>query len=224
LARWVIKVMTTEGRAGTDEAGKGDYFGPLVVAAVAARDAAGEKRLRALGARDSKKLSDRRVTEIARAIVKESATTTVVINPARYNELYDRMGNLNLILAWAHARALENLLQKTPSVAAAITDKFGDERFVKRALMKRGRRITLIQKPGAEEETVVAAASVVARAEFLRRLALLGAAAGLVLPKGASAAVEETARRLVAAKGLPFLRTVAKVHFKTTSRLGLGTP
>lgn len=205
---------------GTDEAGKGDYFGPLVVAAVAVPT---EKvnRLRDLGVRDCKKLSDRRVKELSEAIKTEFVTATVTINPKRYNELYDRLQNLNLILAWAHARALENILTEVPEATTAIMDKFADAEYVRRALMKRGRQLQLVQRVRGEEEPVVAAASVVARAEFLRRLTLLAEQFATNLPKGASAAVEEAGRRFVSIQGYARLKEVAKVHFKTTSRLGV---
>ncbi len=213
--------MSGERRIGTDESGKGDYFGPLVVAAVLVRGGEDEGFLAKLGVRDSKKLSDRRVAEQAAAITQTLPHAHVTIGPAKYNDLYDRMGNLNRILAWAHARALENVLAKFPDVTRAVTDKFGDDAFVARALMERGRRLQLVQKVRAEEDPAVAAASVVARAEFLRRLGVLSAQAGVALPKGASAAVEDAARNVARARGRGYLRTVAKIHFKTTSRLGL---
>ena len=208
------------GRIGTDESGKGDYFGPLVVGGVYVGSKADEDFLRKIGVRDSKKVSDRRATALAAEIAKALPYTRVAIGPARYNELYASMGNLNLILAWAHARAIENLVAKHPA-AVAVTDKFGDDAYVANALMKGGRELELVQKVRAEEDVVVAAASLVARAEFLRRLAVLSEKAGLPLPKGASAGVEEAARALVRRRGKDSLTEYAKVHFKTTSRLCL---
>jgi len=209
------------GRIGTDESGKGDYFGPLVVAAVYVRDGADEDFLRGLEVRDSKRVSDRRVALLAGEISKKLPHSRVAIGPARYNELYRSLGNLNRILAWGHARAIENLAGEWPEVTRAVTDKFGDDAYVARALMKRGRELELIQKVRAEEDVAVAAASIVARAEFLARLERLSRAAGLPLPKGASASVEEAARQLVRKKGKDALEEFAKVHFKTTSRLCL---
>jgi ribonuclease HIII len=208
------------GRIGTDESGKGDYFGPLVVAGVYVDGRAAEDFLKNLGVRDSKKVSDRRAGALAAEIAKALPHTRVAIGPARYNELYASMGNLNRILAWAHARAIENLAGKYPA-AVALTDKFGDDAYVANALMKGGRELELVQRVRAEEDVAVAAASLVARAEFLSRLAALSSRAGLPLPKGASAGVEEAARELVRRKGKAALAAFAKVHFKTTSRLGL---
>lgn len=213
--------MGDRGRIGTDESGKGDYFGPLVVAAVYVRDGADEDFLRGLEVRDSKRVSDRRVALLAGEISKKLPHSRVAIGPARYNELYRSLGNLNRILAWGHARAIENLAGEWPEVTRAVTDKFGDDAYVARALMKRGRELELIQKVRAEEDVAVAAASIVARAEFLARLERLSRAAGLPLPKGASASVEEAARQLVRKKGKDALEEFAKVHFKTTSRLCL---
>jgi ribonuclease HIII len=209
------------GRIGTDESGKGDYFGPLVVAGVYVRDGADEDFLKKLEVRDSKRISDRRVAVLAGEISKGLPHSRVAIGPARYNELYESLANLNRILAWAHARAIENLAEEWPEIGRAVTDKFGDDAYVARALMKRGRELELIQKVRAEEDVAVAAASIVARAEFLARLERLSKKAGLPLPKGASASVEEAARRLVQIKGRAALEKFAKVHFKTTSRLCL---
>lgn len=207
-------------RIGTDESGKGDYFGPLVVAAVYVSEAAEEDFLAELNVRDSKRISDRRVGELAEVLVRRLPYAQVAIGPARYNELYASIGNLNRLLAWAHARALENVLAEHPEARRAVTDKFGDDSYVRRALLKRGREIELEQRVRAEEDRAVAAASVIARAEFLRRLERLSRKAGFPLPKGASASVEEAARRLIAEKGREALSQFAKVHFKTTSRLG----
>ena len=212
--------MGDAGRIGTDESGKGDYFGPLVVGGVYVGGKRDEEFLRKLGVRDSKKVSDGRATALAAEIAKALPYTCVPIGPARYNELYAGMRNLNRILAWAHARAIENLVAKHPA-AVAVTDKFGDDAYVAGALMKGGRELELVQRVRAEEDVVVAAASIIARAEFLRRLEALSKKAGLPLPKGASAGVEEAARTLVRRRGKDALREYAKVHFKTTSRLCL---
>lgn len=62
----------------------------------------------------------------------------------------------------------------------------------------------------------VAAASIVARAEFLLRLKRLSEEIGTTLPKGASPAVELAGKMLVKKYGQERLGTVAKLHFKTT--------
>lgn len=205
------------GRIGTDESGKGDYFGPLVTAAVWV-DEALEEKLSGLGVRDSKKISDGRVTEIARRITADVPHAVVVIGPSKYNELYGKIRNLNRLLAWAHARAIENLLEKV-SCTTVIADKFGDEKYVQNALMKKGREVQLIQRVRAEADIAVAAASIVARAEFLRRLKSLSAQIGFDLHKGASDLVDQDGLRIVQSGGKDKLLTVAKWHFKNTKKI-----
>jgi len=205
--------------AGLDEAGKGDYFGPLVVAAVAGSNDV----LSALGVADSKTLSDKRCLSLAAQVHAHAAVEVVAIGPEKYNELYARMKNLNRLLAWAHARALENLLTKQP-VDTVLADQFANPRVLESALLEKGASVRLIQAPRSEVHPVVAAASVVARAEFLTRLAELGKRFDFVLPKGAGSPVDEAGRKLMQRGGLDLLRQVAKLHFKTTQKLGVGAP
>jgi ribonuclease HIII len=206
-----------KGHIGTDESGKGDYFGPLVIAGVFVPDGQ-DAVLRELGVKDSKKISDGRVRELAEVIKKGYKHSIVSIGPERYNELYDKLRNLNLLLAWGHSRVIENILEKV-NCSLAITDQFGDSRFVVNALMKKGKTIELIQKPRAEEDLAVAAASVLARAEFLKRLFYLSREFGVDLPKGSSPLAEEAGAKLVALLGLGSLDKAAKRHFKLTDRI-----
>ncbi len=206
-----------KGRIGTDESGKGDYFGPLVVAGVFLPEEQ-ESILAELGVKDSKKFSDNRVRELADLIKKGYTHSIVAIGPEKYNELYLKLRNLNRILAWAHARAIENILEDV-NCKLAVTDQFGDKAYVLNALMKRGKSIDLIQRPKAEEDLAVAAASIVARAEFLKRLYFLSQDVGIELPKGASPLVEEAGMKLVKTQGAQALDRVAKKHFKITARI-----
>ncbi|MDI6848634.1 MAG: ribonuclease HIII [Candidatus Saccharicenans sp.] len=205
------------GHIGTDESGKGDFFGPLVVAGFFLPEGQ-EEVLRELGVRDSKKLSDGRVLEIARSLRQGYKSSVVAIGPERYNALYRNLRNLNRLLAWGHARAIENLLAEV-NCALAITDQFGDQRFVREALLKKGKNINLIQKTKAEDDLAVAAASILARAHFLYKLKDLSEEFGLELPKGASPLVEEAGLKLVKKYGPEILEKVAKIHFKTTEKI-----
>ncbi len=206
-----------KGHIGTDESGKGDYFGPLVVAGVFVAEEQ-EEVLRELGVKDSKRLSDNRVCEFAGLIKEGYKHSLVAIGPEKYNELYGKLRNLNRILAWAHSRAIENILEEV-HCAQAITDQFGDKLYVLNALMKKGKNIDLIQKPKAEEDMAVASASILARAEFLRRLHFLSQDMGVDLPKGSSPLAEEAAVRLVRQHGEKVLDKTAKLHFKLTQRV-----
>lgn len=213
-----LPLLTTP-HIGTDEAGKGDYFGPLVVAAAYADEVA-LARLPQVGVKDSKRLTDsslRHKEEMVKQICP--AFEVVLISPAKYNELYAKIGNLNRLLAWAHARALESLLEKAEcqECGVAITDKFGDESYLQRSLMARGRQVRLVQEVRAESDPAVAAASVLARAAFLRGLHGLSARLGRELPRGATH-VLPSARAVYAEGGLELLGQVAKLHFKTTQQ------
>jgi len=206
-----------KGHIGTDESGKGDYFGPLVVAGVFILDEQ-QKVLAELGVKDSKRFSDNRVREFADLIKGGYKHSLVVIGPEKYNELYSKLRNLNRILAWAHSRAIENLLEEV-HCTLAVTDQFGDKVYVLNALMKKGRNIELIQRPKAEEDLAVAAASILARAEFLKRLYFLSQDIGIDLPKGSPPFVVETGIKLAKAHGVQILDKVAKKHFKVTKRI-----
>ncbi|HJU05121.1 MAG TPA: ribonuclease HIII [Nitrospiraceae bacterium] len=207
-------------RIGIDESGKGDYFGPLVIAAVLVTPVS-EPDLKLMQVRDSKRISDGRILEMAPDIRQACQHSVVAIGPQRYNDLYGKIRNLNRLLAWGHARALENILAQA-ECGLAISDQFGDERFIMSALLEKGKRIRLIQRPKAEDDVAVAAASILARAEFLMRLARLSEEVGTTLPKGASAAVEPAARMVIKKHGRERLATVAKLHFKTTQSVMAG--
>jgi ribonuclease HIII len=207
-----------EPHAGIDESGKGDYFGPLVIAACYV-DAEIARQLLLLKVADSKTIkSERRMADLAGKIrtVTAGRFSVVAIGPDAYNRLYQKFGNLNRLLAWGHAKALENLLELEPSCPRAISDQFGRKETVLRALQQRGRSIVLEQHPKAEADIAVAAASILARAEFVRRLDALAQQAGIALPKGAGAAVVQAAATL-ARRDPARLGTVAKLHFRTTA-------
>ncbi len=206
-----------KGHIGTDESGKGDYFGPLVVAGIYVPDEQIEV-LKELGVKDSKRLSDNRVRQIAEEVKRGYRYSIVAIGPEKYNELYGKLRNLNRILAWAHARVIENILEEVPC-GKAITDQFGDRLYVEKALMKKGRNIDLVQMPKAEEDLAVAAASILARAEFLKRMYFLSQEFDIDLPKGSSPQAEEAGLKLVKKHGSDVLEKVAKKHFKLTPKI-----
>lgn len=207
-----------EPHIGIDESGKGDYFGPLIIAACYVDQSMADK-LKEIGVTDSKLIkNDKKIVAIAekiKTIVAYQFSVIVIGNPT-YNQLYERCQNLNRLLAWGHARALENVLEKVPSCPKAISDQFGSKGTVSRALMERGRRIVLEEHPRAEADIAVAAASILARAEFVLRMGKLAELAGFELPKGAGGHVEKCAIKLGQALGEEALGNYVKLHFKTT--------
>ncbi|MHC1758848.1 MAG: ribonuclease HIII [Negativicutes bacterium] len=207
------------GWIGTDESGKGDVFGPLVVAAVAVNPESVQE-LTAIGVKDCKQLSDKKVFELAMKIrqVCKGSFQELALFPSRYNSLYATMKNegknLNHLMAWAHARVIEDMLETVPR-RYAIADKFADVRFIESRLMARGRAIVLIQKTHAEQNIAVAAASVLARDAFLRGLDSLSQKYAVDLPKGAGTPVNAAIQKFMAIHGKAALAEVGKIHFKT---------
>lgn len=210
-----------EPHMGVDESGKGDFFGPLVIAA-AYVDAELCEAMRAMDVKDSKRYtSEKRLLDVAGGLRRLLGRrfSIVTIGPSAYNRLYGRMRSVNTMLAWGHARALENLLEAVPDCPRAISDQFGNPAQVKKALLQKGRAIELEQRPRAESDPAVAAASVLARAAFVYALKKLEEAYGQPFVKGASAAVREAAGRLVAAHGPAILLKTSKCHFRTADKV-----
>lgn len=210
-------LMNAEKYIGTDESGKGDFFGPLVVAGVQVNSENKQKFID-LGVKDSKKLDDKKILQLANIIKANAVHSVVIMTPVKYNELYNKFKNLNKLLAWGHARAIENILEKSPC-EYALADKFGDESLIKNALMQKGRSIILNQMVRAEADIAVACASVIARAEFVKRMADMEAKYELTMSKGASDKVVQQAKEFVKKYSFERLNEVAKIHFKTTNEL-----
>lgn len=211
------KDKSNSGWIGTDESGKGDYFGPLVIGGVNVNSKT-KNLLLNLKVRDSKKISDNVIKELDYRIRSACIYSVVVIGPEKYNLLYEKMKNLNTLLAWGHARVIENILSRV-DCKKAISDQFGSEKYIKNALMELGKKIELKQMPGGEADVGVAAASIIARAEFLRRMEKLSQECGFELPKGASEQVDLSARRIVEQMGKDTLNRFVKLHFKNTVRV-----
>jgi len=206
---------------GVDESGKGDFFGPLVIAGVYV-DRGIARKLLDEGVVDSKRIgSDARIRALADTIRKSSVdlVETVLIGPSKYNELYEKFGNLNRLLGWGHARVIENLLAKKPDCPRALSDQFADARVVEQSLLRHARKIDIEQRPRAESDIAVAAASILAREAFINWLDRKGKEMGLRLERGVSANVKESARKLVETNGPGALREVAKVHFRTAHEI-----
>ncbi len=220
-----------EPHIGTDEAGKGDFFGPLVTAGVYVDEKAA-KLLRALGVRDSKTVGDRELRVLAanvRNVVDEKKRAVIVLAPKRYNELHSQMRsegkNLNTLLAWTHTRVIEDLIQQGLRPKFILSDQFGDKRYIENRLLidTRLSGVPVIQMHRAEADVAVAAASILARDAFLRWIDRTGKALGLTVPKGASPKVIETGRLLVSRLGADGLKDYAKVSFKTMDKVLAGT-
>jgi ribonuclease HIII len=219
-------------RLGVDESGKGDFFGPLCIAGVYVNEKV-IKSWEDAGIRDSKNISsDKKMKELAELILDTPGcvTSVVPIGNEAYNRLYAKMRSVNTLLAWGHARVIENLMgqrhRMVPPPVRAISDQFASSKdTVAKALMSMGREIELVQRHKAEADVAVAAASILARHEFVTRLGELEKQFGMKLPKGASAMVDSAAKEFISNHGVENLPKVAKMHFRTALRAqGLPEP
>ena len=209
---------------GVDESGKGDFFGPLVISGVYV-DRGIARRLFDAGVQDSKRISsDARIRTLGAAIRKETGGLhdTVLIGPAKYNELYVSFGNLNSLLGWGHARVIENLLTKKPGCPRSLSDQFADARVIERSLRGAAREIVIEQRPRAESDVAGAAASILAREAVIDWLERTSKKLGLRLGRGVSSSVKEAAKKLVEKGGAEALREVAKIHFRTAHEIAPG--
>ena len=210
--------------AGSDESGKGDFFGPLVVSAVVVDDSTAAK-LAAAGVKDCKLLTDKKILELEDIIKSTVVDFSVLeLKPKAYNLRYAQVtaqgGKLNQLLGYGHVAALSQVLARHGDCHAALIDQFTTSLVNVRELTKRFPQCIVKQQPKAESNLAVAAASVLARARFLRTMAELAEAAGeAALPKGGGEGATACARRLAAKLGKAELASFVKLHFANYSRI-----
>ena len=208
--------------AGTDESGKGDFFGPLVVCGFIATDKVLTK-LREIGVKDSKLLKDEEIIKIAKRLYAEffDNIEIIILNPVKYNELYKKFKEqnkkLNELLSWMHARVILNLKEKH-NFEGAVVDKFASDKTLLSSL-KDLKNISLQHQIKAEEDLAVASASIIARFHFLNGIRDLSEKFGIEFPKGASEKVLETSGEFVKKYSKEKLNEVAKIHFKTYEQI-----
>ncbi|MCL5437337.1 MAG: ribonuclease HIII [Candidatus Thermoplasmatota archaeon] len=212
--RKVLGIEMKDSWAGTDEAGKGDYFGPLVVAGVCVENETAGK-LFISGVTDSKKLSSLEIMRLSKFIestVGREKIEVISISPERYNEMYDEAGNINDILMWAHSKVIRNLCVRNSCTAAVVDRFFASSRLNEMKSMLPG--IELHAVTGGEREISVASASIIASAEFMRRLKELERKLGAEIPAGGGKKASAFARSMISEKGIDFFRKFGKANFR----------
>ncbi len=204
---------------GTDESGKGDYFGPLVVAGVYV-DSESSAKLKKIGVRDSKELSERAIIKLASEIKHIIGNNFKIISltPSKYNSMYAQIGNVNKLLGWTHANIIESLATRC-NAKEVICDKFGNESYIIDSLQPEKLGILLHQFTRAERYTAVAAASILAREKFCNWFEESKKLLNIDLPKGASEQVEKTSFNIKLKFGEDKLSELVKLHFKTTNKI-----
>ena len=208
----VERVPTTT-LIGSDECGKGDYFGPLVVCAVRMEPDEAAK-LADSGVVDSKALKDDRALQLGAALRGVLPHAVRRLDPPEYNDRHAALKNVNLLLADLHAEAIRALAQPGDEV---LIDQFSKKDLFEERLGDLGLRIR--QAPRAEANLAVAAASIIAREEFLTRLDELSGEAAIRLRKGAGAPTDAAGVEYARLHGAEALRAVAKLHFKNTEKV-----
>ena len=219
-----VSVLPRGKWAGSDESGKGDFFGPLVVSAVVVDDSTAAK-LAAAGVKDCKLLTDKKILQLEDVIKSTVVDFSVLeLKPKVYNLRYKQVlaqgGKLNQLLGYGHVAALSQVLERHEDCHAALIDQFTTSLVNVRELTRRFPNCVVKQQPKAEVNLAVAAASVLARARFLRTMAELAEAAGeATLPKGGGAQATACARRLADRLGKAELVNFVKLHFANYARI-----
>lgn len=206
---------------GSDECGKGDYFGPLVACAFYV-EAHQVEELKALGVQDSKLIGDIRIVQVAKSLYLKYPfqASCIVLKPTRYNELihdFKQQGqNLNDLLSWLHEKVILELFAKQSSAEGVIVDQFTRAHKVKNRLYKRNPALSVMEQTHAERDIAVAAASILARYQFLEAISALNRKYKFVFPKGAGSSVIKAGQNFIKEHGEKHLCNVAKLHFKTS--------
>lgn len=206
---------------GIDESGKGDFFGPLVIAGVYTNAEITRSLIKA-GITDSKKITTPAKIRQLAAVIKATPGIefdVIALRPEKYNELYASFKNLNRMLAWGHATVIEELVRKKPDCPRALSDQFARAEVLQRALKQKNITLTLDQRTKGESDTAVAAASILARERFIDWMDGATKKVGFKIPLGASATVVTAGKTLVQTHGAEALGKFAKLHFKTTQQV-----
>lgn len=219
IKEYLLKIFS-EGlefpQIGTDESGKGDVFGPLVVSGVLL-DKEDIPKVIDLGIKDSKKLSDKLILEIKNEIEKTFFYEVVLISPKKYNELYMKMKNVNRILAWAHARTIENILSKKEA-KLIIIDKFTSEEFIKSFMFKEAKTRNFIIESQGEKYFASALSSIIARGYYLEYMKKMEREYKMEFPKGAGENTNKVISEFIKKYTHLRLPEVGKMHFKNIKK------
>lgn len=196
---------------GSDESGKGDFFGPLIVCAFAFDNSIKES-LKKLNVRDSKEISEKEILNIYNHLKKDfkERIEIIEIHPKKYNQLYENTQNLNKILLWAHIKAINNLFKKF-DYKSVIIDKFAPKKSFNDKIPTTKE---LIIEEKAERFLGVAAASIIARARLILWFQNKSKELGIKLLFGAASSVTELAKEIFVKNGKELLNELIKLHFK----------
>ncbi len=207
---------------GSDEAGKGDYMGPLTAAAVYV-DRGRAEQYRNIGITDSKMLSNDSVRGYAERIreTSDGCFSIVSVSPLDYNRRFSELSRKGMnsldLLAECHAEAIRDILSKNPIPMRVIIDKFCNEKRIA-YLLPEGDYILDLRIRG-ESDPAVAAASILARDAYLDGLDRISRKFGITAMSGSGRETDRIVREFVGSFGSDALDEIAKVHFKNTLKV-----
>jgi len=207
---------------GSDEAGKGDFFGPLITAGFCLDSVDTRNDLIDMGVCDSKKLNDVQISALAKKLHAKYKNNISIMRPAveKYNSLYASFKNLNILLGWSHAMVMEELRDRFPLINLAIFDKFAEQGVVVRFLKKHKDLNVEALVHGEDHDIAIAAASIIARDCFVRKMSDLSQKFDMKIPLGAGNIVIKVGKEFIKKHGKENLVNVCKTHFKTIQELG----
>ncbi len=209
---------------GSDEVGTGDFFGGIVVCAVRLTPSL-LQQVTPLGLTDSKKISDKKIKEIAPKLMNilKGNYQIASIKPVTYNNKYNQQSfNMNHIKTLLHHHAISNLIKIQQEFDIVVIDEFANWRLFQKYLNHMNLpslpKLKLMQK-AESQVTAVAAASIIGRYQFLEIMAKLRLEVGYDLPLGAGKNVNEMARDIFDNKGSEFFYNCAKLNFSNYTKL-----
>ncbi|WP_249870926.1 ribonuclease HIII [Oceanobacillus saliphilus] len=208
---------------GSDEAGTGDYFGPITVAAAYVNKQQ-IALLKELGVKDSKNLTDPIITKIASDLVKmQIPYSLLILHNEKYNMLQKKGWSQGKMKAMLHHHAITNLLKKIghAEMDGIVIDQFCEPAIYSRHIGTEKHKLpdkTFFITKAESHSIAVAAASIIARSSFVKEMDKLSASIGLEIPKGASSKVDQTIAKIIRSKGSQVLDKYAKTHFANTKK------
>ena len=210
---------------GSDEVGVGDFLGPLIVTSVYV-EANQIEKLRDLGVRDSKSMTDTRICEIANEIKKILPHKTVIFENKYYNAMIDKGLNAHVVKSFLHNKTLNELTSILPIYPEyIIIDEFASKELHFKYLNQLPKKPAILTqnlhfvKKGESVHIAVAAASILARCTFVDYMAHSSEKLGMKILKGASAKVDSCAKEIVEKHGEAIFKDLCKWHFANTKRV-----
>lgn len=204
---------------GSDEVGTGDYFGPIVVTASFV-DIKNKGMLYELGVRDSKKITDEKIIQIAPKLIKEIPHVTYILTPTDYNRI--GITNMNKVKAILHNKVLVGLTKKDKyNYDKIVMDQFVYPKKYFEHIASSVEKVTNITfSTHAEDKCLsVAVSSIISRYIFLGEMKKLNQELGMNIPKGAGTGVDNIGVDIVKKFGFDKLNSIAKMNFKNTDKI-----